>query len=75
MQVTSLKIVSTAGANRAPRSGYAKFDDGKAYDWYVVPGGEISFAAYRRTHGGSGTVFASFASPKRAAAIRAALDI
>ena len=75
MKVTSLKISSTAGANRAPRSGFAKFDDGKDYDWYVIPGGEISFATYRRTHQGCASVFASFNSPKRAAAIRAALEV
>lgn len=74
MKITKLRIVSTSGANRRPASGEATFDDGKRYDWLLVPGGELRFFTYRRGHGGTSWIMTSFASPARAAALALALE-
>jgi hypothetical protein len=73
MNVTKIRIACTSGANRAPSGGDVTFDDGKAYEWIVQPvTGEIILFNYRRTAGRA--VLASFQSPKRAAAVLAAIN-
>lgn len=72
MKLTKLHIACTTGANRRPAGGDATFEDGKSYGW-TVHGltGEIILFVYRRTAGM--TYEATFKSPKRAAAIAAAI--
>lgn len=72
MKITHLHIACTAGANGRPVDGDVTFEDGKSYGW-TVHGltGEIVLFLYRRTAGM--TVLSSFKSPKRAAAVAAAI--
>ena len=73
MNATSIRIISTAGANKRPAYGDVTFSDGKAYSWMFLPDGSISFSTYRKLFPGH-SVLASFTSPKRAAALAAALE-
>ena len=72
MNITNLRIACYTGANRRPAGGDVTFEDGKSYGW-TVHGitGEIVLFVYRRTAGV--TYEASFKSPKRSAAIAAAI--
>jgi hypothetical protein len=73
MKITNLKIRGTTGENKRPVSGSAVFDDGRGYDWLICPDGEVVFFTTRSTHQGAGSSLVSFASPKRAAALRQSL--
>jgi hypothetical protein len=73
MQITNLYISTTVGENRRPTSGDAVFADGKAYGWMIHPySDEIVLFNYRRLAGRS--CLSSFKSPKRSAAIAAAIN-
>lgn len=72
MKITDLHIACYTGANRRPAGGDATFEDGKSYGWIIhALTGEIVLFVYRRTPGR--TYEATFKSPKRAAAIAAAI--
>lgn len=74
MKVIELNIIGTSGGNKRPVSGYAGFDDGRSYDWMVLPCGSIKFYFNRSTHGGTGNSIVSFISPARAKALMAAFS-
>jgi hypothetical protein len=72
MTITNLYTSTFAGANKRPTSGDVVFADGKSYGWLVQAyTGEIILFTYRKVAGTR--VLASFKSPKRSAAIAAAI--
>jgi len=72
MDITKIYFSTFAGANRRPTSGDVVFADGKAYGWLVhALTSEITLFTYRKVAGTS--VLTSFKSPKRSAAIAAAI--
>lgn len=72
MTISKLYVSSYTGANKRPTSGDVVFEDGKAYGWLLHPyTGDITLFTYRKVAGTS--VLASFKSPKRSAAIAAAI--
>jgi hypothetical protein len=73
MQITKLTVSGTTGANCRPFCGIAWFDDGKGYEWMTNGHtGEIMLHTVRRTAGS--TILTGFKSPKRSAAIAAAIN-
>ena len=72
MNVISLRIASTRGANKMPGSGDVEFSDGQSYGWLIHPlDGGVVFYGWR-TRCGENERF-SFRSARRALALRTEL--